>query len=882
MDKAEYQVKLDQLKVLVADQDYDGALDVVKGIDWRRVKNIRTLCMVADVYEANDMLEDSRRILLLALKRASIGKSILSRLVELSLMMNDTAGASEYYQEFIKAAPRDAARYLLQYKILKANQSSLDEQIEALHDYKESEYTERWAYELARLYDKAGREEECIEECDDIILWFSEGVYVVKAMELKMRHTALTPSQQEKYDHRFETMPELLEKEEPKFTKKKKKAEPAIITEEKADAESVPEAAIEKDVKEVVEPTKEVPREDFVSTIDLQTRLSQGLKKVIGGMIHNDDDKPEQEEKAAEEEIFASVETDRYAPQLEPEQPAESGIRRDAVMTKPEAMKQEESAVTGDTFDFSAIFEAQADAFAAEKSEKQPDEEPKADIRQPDTDVSEPMDEPEEDDFDLSKLLENEVADILKEQKESREAKTEIFEEIEPAIAEETVEEQPAEKELVEEEPAEEPEFTVDFDLEKQIIDVAEAEVAAGTEEQLEEPQHEEDPIFDLEAQILKEAQSKEENEQEEIPAKTLDLQKQIEAEKASAVKEELPELQIPEKEENTDEQKEAEFDLQALLAAEVSGIMANPEEPAEEPVVTLKKEEEDLVTRLEKEADRTMEHKALEKETPQDKRLRIMRAAPANRMTEEQKRVFTYFAKVPGMDTQILEALNQAYNGAVSKTSRHGNIAIMGRKGTGKTRLSEGLIKALCKEFEMSAAKFARIHARDLNNKDVAQVVAKLSGGFLVIEKASLMTDDTIMKLNQAMDFRTDSMILIVEDEKEDMKNMLESHPEFAEKFDAVIKIPVFTNDELVTFARTYAGECGYKRDEMGILALYTIIGANQSVDEPVSIAKVKEMVDAAIAKASKGGRKIGRKLSGRQVDRMNRIILYEKDFEL
>ena len=882
MDKAEYQVKLDQLKVLVADQDYDGALDVVKGIDWRRVKNIRTLCMVADVYEANDMLEDSRRILLLALKRASIGKSILSRLVELSLMMNDTAGASEYYQEFIKAAPRDAARYLLQYKILKANQSSLDEQIEALHDYKESEYTERWAYELARLYDKAGREEECIEECDDIILWFSEGVYVVKAMELKMRHTALTPSQQEKYDHRFETMPELLEKEEPKFAKKKKKAEPAIITEEKADAESVPEAAIEKDVKEVVEPIKEVPREDFVSTIDLQTRLSQGLKKVIGGMIHNDDDKPEQEEKAAEEEIFASVETDRYAPQLEPEQPAESGIRRDAVMTKPEAMKQEESAVTGDTFDFSAIFEAQADAFAAEKSEKQPDEEPKADIRQPDTDVSEPMDEPEEDDFDLSKLLENEVADILKEQKESREAKTEIFEEIEPAIAEETVEEQPAEKELVEEEPAEEPEFTVDFDLEKQIIDVAEAEVAAGTEEQLEEPQHEEDPIFDLEAQILKEAQSKEENEQEEIPAKTLDLQKQIEAEKASAVKEELPELQIPEKEENTDEQKEAEFDLQALLAAEVSGIMANPEEPAEEPVVTLKKEEEDLVTRLEKEADRTMEHKALEKETPQDKRLRIMRAAPANRMTEEQKRVFTYFAKVPGMDTQILEALNQAYNGAVSKTSRHGNIAIMGRKGTGKTRLSEGLIKALCKEFEMSAAKFARIHARDLNNKDVAQVVAKLSGGFLVIEKASLMTDDTIMKLNQAMDFRTDSMILIVEDEKEDMKNMLESHPEFAEKFDAVIKIPVFTNDELVTFARTYAGECGYKMDEMGILALYTIIGANQSVDEPVSIAKVKEMVDAAIAKASKGGRKIGRKLSGRQVDRMNRIILYEKDFEL
>lgn len=877
MDKAEYQVKLDQLKALVAQQDYDGALDVVKGIDWRRVKNIRTLCMVADVYEANDMLEDSRRILLLALKRASIGKSILSRLVELCLMMNDTAGASEYYQDFIKAAPRDAARYLLRYKILKANQSSLDEQIDALHDYKESEYTERWAYELARLYDKAGREEECIEECDDIILWFSEGVYVVKAMELKMKHTALTPSQQEKYDHRFENMPELLEKEEPKFPKKKK-AEPVEKTEPA-------EAATEAETSEAVLQQSAPERGDeFTSTIDLQSRLSQGLKKVIGGMIHDDDDEPEDNEKAAEEELYANVETDRYAPKLEPEQPAESGIRRDAVVTKPETMKQEEEAVTGDTFDFSAMFEAQADAFAAEDTPVQ--EKRAASFETPE--ITETAQDVPEDDFDLSKLLENEVADILNEKKEEQRTETAMFEENVPeAVAEETAEEpspeavaektaeEPSQAAVVEE-TSDEPDFI--FDLEKQIIETAEAEVAVGKEEQ---PASDE-PVFDLEAQILKAAQpEKESEEQEEIPAKTLDLQKQIKAEMAADTQE-MPELSVqktPEK-----ETKEDEFDLQALLAAEVTGIMAEPAapEPTVEETKPSQKAEEDLVSRLEKEADRTMEHRTLEKETPQDKRLRIMRAAPANRMTEEQKRVFTYFAKVPGMDTQILEALNKAYNGAVSKTSRHGNIAIMGRKGTGKTRLSEGLIKALCKEFEMSAAKFARIHAKDLNKKDVAQIVAKLSGGFLVVEKASRMTDETIMKLNQAMEFRTDSMILIIEDEKEDMKNMLENHPDFAAKFDAVIKIPVFTNDELVTFARTYAGECGYKMDEMGILALYTIIGANQSIDEPVSIAKVKEMVDAAIAKASKGGRKIGRKLSGRQVDRMNRIILYEKDFEL
>lgn len=850
MDKAEYQVKLDQLKELVAEQDYDSALDLVQEIDWRRVKNIRTLCMVADVYEANDMLEDTKRILLLALKRASIGKSILSRLVELCLLMNDTAGASEYYQDFIKAAPRDAARYLLQYKILKANQASLEEQIDALHDYKESEYTERWAYELAKLYDQAGMTQECIEECDDIILWFSEGVYVVRAMELKMKHTPLTPSQQDKYDHRFETMPELLEKEEPKPIKKKKKPEPkpeehtdeadeaaATVTDEAVAAQDTPEEIPE-------EPKKPSVIEEFTSTIDLQSRLSKSLKKVIGGMIHDDDDddEPETKEKEAEEDLYARVETDRYAPKLEPEQPIESGVRREEVVTRPDSRQKEEEKTDDDGLDFSSILEAQADAIVDGKDPQS---------------VTAPVKaaEPETDDFDLSSVLESEVADILKEK---------------DAPAEHT-----------------EPEVAQTIDLENAIV-----KAAAEEDRQPKEEAADTMPSFDLEDAIVKAAteETKDADEtpaDEPVPDKTINLEDAMY--KAPAV--DVPhatldlskEMEKPQTE--TTEKKDDAFDLQALLAAEVSNMVANPVQPEKEaPKAPARQEtvEEDLVRQLEKEADRTIEHSEMVKETPQDKRIRIMRAAPANRMSEEQKRVFTYFAKVPGMDSQILEALMTAYNGAVSKTSRHGNIAIMGRKGTGKTRLTEGLIKALCKEFELSAAKFARIQADDLNEKDVAQVVAKLSGGFLVIEKAGRMTDDTVFKLNQAMEFRTDSMILIIEDEKDDMKNLFEEHPEFAEKFDATIKIPVFTNDELVTFARTYAGECGYKMDEMGILALYTIIGANQSVEEPVSIAKVKEMVDAAIAKASKGGRKIGRKLSGRQVDRMNRIILYEKDFEL
>lgn len=857
LDKAEYQVKLDQLKELVAEQDYDSALDLVQEIDWRRVKNIRTLCMVADVYETNDMLEDTKRILLLALKRASIGKSILSRLVELCLQMDDTAGASEYYQDFIKAAPRDAARYLLQYKILKANQASLEEQIDALHDYKESEYTERWAYELAKLYDQAGMTQECIEECDDIILWFSEGVYVVKAMELKMKHTPLTPSQQEKYDHRFETMPELLVKEEPKPVKKKKKQEPEAA--EPSAAADTDEAAAAQDTEKKVqaEPKPAAAPEDFTSTMDLQSRLTKSLKKVIGGMIHDDDDddEPETRQKEAEEDLYARVETDRYAPKLEPEQPIESGVRREEVVTRPASQQAEEDTAAGADMDFSSILEAQADAIV--------------DGRDPQSVTAPAKQQETEPTIDLEAAIVK-ATDEAQKEPESEPAEAATID-LEDAILKATTEE--------EKQPSEEKATTID--LEAAIEKTTAQEVRAPKKEPADTM-----PSFDLEDAIVKTAaEETKEPKKEVVPDKTINLEDAMY--KAPAV--DVPhatldlskEIEKPQAE-ATEEKKDEDFDLQALLAAEVSDMVANPVQPEKEAPARQEGEPEDLVKKLEKEANRTIEHSEMVKETPQDKRMRIMRAAPANRMSEEQKRVFTYFAKVPGMDTQILEALMTAYNGAVSKTSRHGNIAIMGRKGTGKTRLTEGLIKALCKEFELSAAKFARIQADDLNKKDVAQVVAKLSGGFLVIEKAGRMTDDTVLKLNQAMEFRTDSMILIIEDEKDDMKNLFEEHPEFAEKFDATIKIPVFTNDELVTFARTYAGECGYKMDEMGILALYTIIGANQSIEEPVSIAKVKEMVDAAIAKASKGGRKIGRKLSGRQVDRMNRIILYEKDFEL
>ena len=318
---------------------------------------------------------------------------------------------------------------------------------------------------------------------------------------------------------------------------------------------------------------------------------------------------------------------------------------------------------------------------------------------------------------------------------------------------------------------------------------------------------------------------------------------------------------------------------------------MEIPQEPSQEAVKDATK-----VMTVENTADRTIEmpsdvrkeetvpmsiEEVLREETPEERRMRILNDTQPEKLNDEQKALFTYFAKVPGMDQQILDAMHGVYHYAGDRTSRHGNIAIMGGYGTGKTRLSEGLVRAICVDLKIPATKMARLDAAELNRKDPAQVVAKLAGGFLLIERAGLMYPETIEKLSKAMDFRTDSLILIIEDEKTSMRGMFHNYPEFAKKFETVISIPVFTNDELVTFARTYARENGYKMDEMGVLALYTQIGDNQKEGEPMTITNVKDMVDKAIAHAEKGTRKLGRKVSRKHRDSDDRVILYEKDFD-
>lgn len=803
LDKTEYQIKLDQINELVDKQDFEGALEIVDTIDWRRVKSVRTLCMVADIYEVNDRLDDSKRILLLAYKRSSIGKIILYRLVEVCLKLGETDEAVDYYTEYEQNAPGDSSKYILKYKIYKAKRAPIEDLIAILEEYKSKEYTERWAYELARLYQKAGMKERCVEECDDLILWFSEGKYVVKAMELKMDYEPLSPSQQAKYDSR--SFEDEKETETPKSVRsQKKKPSEKVAPAEKqhsSDAESLAEAeaaVASQPMAELAEETRTYTQPDPIEPEKLQEKLASSLRDVLSG-IHKTkemlmpkfDDKKEDEQLEAESDIdYQSVKD------LEPESfgtttvlPAEKlqKIRtQESEDIKPAAEPEEKAAEKDDVL--RQLLEETASQMAQQITTGE-----------------------------FRKEEETPLEEVSKETVAAAETGEESFKVEDPVDTDSETEE------IFREDPQEIMSEDLIRDLMEEGFDEEEAETSSESDEQeaVSEPSETADITFEesIIAQVFAETDGSEEAEQ------TGDTQ---------------------------------EFSLEDEAAKQM----------------ILSKEPE-----AETKAEKSIEEQILAEETPEERRTRILNDTRPDKLTDEQKKLFTYFAKVPGMDDQILNAMTGVYNNAGDKTSKRGNIAVMGRPGSGKTKLTDSLVLAICKDLGLQAVKMARIDGEAFNEKDPVQVVGKLSGGFLLIEHAGAMSEETIDQLSKALSFRTDSLVLIIEDEKTSMRSLLNNHPEFAKKFDAVISIPVFTNDELVTFARTYAREQGYKIDELGVLALYTRIGEKQTDDEPMTVANVKDMIDYAISKAHRG--KIGRKVSSRRLDPEGRIILFEKDFD-
>lgn len=835
MDKNEYRAKLEEIGQLVDRQDYKGALKIVDTIDWRRVRSARTLCMVGEIYEANKRYEDSRKLLLLAHQRAPIGRTVIYRLVELSIKMGEFDEALNYYKKFVEISPNDNSRYILKYKIYRARRSPIEEQIAILQDYKSKEYTERWAYELARLYAKAGMKDACIEECDDLILWFSEGKYVTKAMELKMRFTPLTAAQQESYNKakgvpvRAVEIPKTVpvQMNEP-FNQQQDKEIEEILNSIKL-GELTQEAP-----SETVKP-QEAPMQPKQPE-DLPDRVAQGLRDVFQPKAAVSED---METAATKEPSTATEEQGYVIKDLEPED-----------MTKGTEFKP---------FHIGSAMTMEVKA-EAPKSEMLSSDGAATEAFKTDTKSLE---------IDLEALLAetaNELAQAVAEgtQETVQEVNEEVVEEAEETAAEETKEEALAE---ISEEPGEE--------------EVTEA--VEETEEVVEESskEAEEDilpaPAAAKAAMIAENLSAVFEEKANEIEALAAENTEE-ESEEALAEAKEITEEAVEEAaEEEVSEEATREIPVEEVKEAmgEIDFSQALEQEIEKETSVESQQEECHIKRVAASAVDETQKSSAFQT---------AVEGLMRHHLTEEEhRRLFTYFAPVPGMTQQINEALDTAQESACAKTSQAGNIIVTGREGSGKTRLSEGLIKALCKERQMEGAKVAFITAEELNKKDPIAIVGKLSGGFLVVENAGELDEEIVEDMSKAMEFKTNRLTVILEDLKPGIRSLEEKYPEFIKKFDSRIVIPVFTNDELVSFAKTYAKELGYKIDDMAVLALYTLIGDNQNEENPVTIGTVRGMMDEAIKKASKKGRRLGKKVAKRHLDdESGRIMLYEKDFDI
>lgn len=757
MDKYEYSLKLEEINRLVENDNYEDAAKIADTVDWKRVRNARTLCMVSEIYEANDRLEDSRDVLMRAYRRAQGGRMIVYRLAEVAIQMREFDEAIEYYSEFADIAPNDYSRYVLKYKIYKGRGSRLEEQIAILEEYKEKEYTEKWAYELALLYYKAGEEQKCVEECDDLVLWFRQGDYVIKALELKSRLTPLTAEQRAIYEHRDELTPN-----------KAELVEAAVPTLEKVITEKMPTSEEEAITDNIISETEK----ELAQAVSQHAAEAQAEKEDQDNSwrYHTGPERTEEEHKEAE-------------------------------------IEQEKSAE-----EVSAEGENSPKEIPGENSDKQ-----------------EPSVE------DLQREITNSMRELVSDitRKESDEGI------IEP------MNDKPVHSGTAQTEERTEPP--------KENIDDVLMAMAVGTEEQA-MAEEESEP-----AQEESEAETKESEEEKvpEVPGTDTEAQKGAEQPKAETEEEgisaEIRETgevsQVPE----TDTQKPAgdTIDLSAALerAAGVENMRPNTAEP------NAAKEEA--------------------KKEP------VSNAIP--QLTLEEQYIFSYFSSIQGLREQIAAALQDAKQKVkLDRTSRSGNVVITGLPGSGRTTLAIRIAKALSKYKGENSARVAKIYAEDFNKKDIPSTVAKIAGGTLIIEEAGDLSDSVAKQLAKAMEFRTDGLVIILEDEKHLLKALFDRHPELAEKFTSEVTVPIFTNDELVAFGKTYAFDEDYKIDDMATMVLYNRIGEKQTSEHPVTVLDVKDIVDDAIRNSEKLGlRKLGMILSKKRYDSEDRIILYEKDFK-
>nr|WP_297884288.1 hypothetical protein [uncultured Blautia sp.] len=843
MDKEEFRIKMNQINHLVEEKKYKDAMEVVDSIDWRRVKNVHTLCVVGEIYAANKRYEDSKEIFLLAYHRAPIGKNILYRLIEVSLKMNDIQEAEEFYEEYLEVAPNDSTQYILRYKISKASNASLEEQIGILEEYKEREFTERWSYELAKLYYQKGDTRKCLDLCNEIILWFSEGRYVMRAMDLKNRMGQLTGVEKEKYEQQF--MPNLTTVEQ-------------AAEEDTAPAKPRFEAA-EEDAP-VIESVR-IDERDVNSAESLQEKISKGIRDIFNGKKREEDDELTREEdeisQDIQEEMIKDIDSNQETedvPELEPEESAEE------MSEEPEKEEQEEEYVPSvsrleEENDLEQSSKTMPELEIPEGLKNFDQDEPPYPSVPKAPDIVLPENETagnEENDFEFNledMILSAATAQGIEIPKESEKKSEPVLEE-------------------------EDEDYMSEEDLQS-----AEDEFLNGPADRraLEEPEEErgEDSYEDDELEDDGFYEEEEDFYEDDFYGDDEDYDQ-------DDSEDEEDDDDYYEDDEDDDFYEEEFEDIPPVSRKPLSSREnARIQKPDPERKTAFREETVSRKAPVRSRKRPLSQEEELERFVDSIRPQEPMDIIPREKqLTDYEKKLFTYFAKVPGLREQLVETLCEAQTAAADKTSQTGNIIVMGGRETGKTRLISSLIPAICKELNIEAAKVAYVFAEQINGKNMASVVHKMAGGFLVIENANKLKKETVNQLSKAMDGNTGGMIVILEDEKIGMRKLMARFQKFTTKFTSMINIPVFTNDELVNFAKVYTRERGYTIDQMAMLSLYNLISTSQKEDQPMNVGAVKEIIDNAISKSTGGIRKLSRNISKKRTDADGYVVLYEKDF--
>lgn len=872
MDKYEYNLKLDQIKALSAEEGYMSAAEIADSINWNKIKNVNTLVKIGEIYEKAERYQDARDILLMAYDRSPIGRMIIYRLAEVAIKMGDYDAATEYYDEFVEIAPHDDMKYVLRYAIKKGQGASFDELIAILEELKEEEYTEEWAYELAYLYHKAGKVDKCVEACDELILWFGDGPYVERALELKMLYQPLTKTQEEKY-RQFKIEKETISREKEKETEPESETDDDKITEIGA-MEMVKGGEIVHD--DVKIPQITVNQEKF-NTVNLQEEIAKGMKQIMDAKGKNEvSDTMDNIKKMVEEIPFLKFLKDKDNDKKS-EQPSEEelhiatdeeidgtlrmnfkellGEDSDGQMSMVMNEKtQLEHQITGQMSIQDVLDEWEKTKRAAEtalnEANQQKLESAKARALQEAGDIMERLNDviPKLDAGATPKeLLEKEYMQGIEIPK-VRETVQEPAEELQPEIQDTVEELQPEIQETVEE-PQPETQETAE-------------ELQPETQETMEEPQPETPETVEEFAGEPEDAIVAEESEEAEILAQPTMLMPEITDDM----------LKNEEADEEPEEEPERPRDFEHVTSF------------IEQEIAKMAAKNPGIEKKLEMAKTRKMSNLSLPEDLDSEEDDEtVIESKHINELTSEQRAIFSYFIPVKGMENQICKA----YNGIIDHLNKKGNassgnLIIQGEQGCGKTMLATSFVKVLQKVGQQSTGKLGKIDASALNKKDAQQILRKIAGGCLIIERAGEIDRNTAVQLSFLMDHDITGTLYILEDTSKGIKRALSMDEGFAAKFTEKISVPIFTNDELVLFAKSYSTELGYKIDEMAILALHNRISNIERIDQATTLTEVKEIIDEAIDREAHSGlKKAISILTAKRYTDDDRIVLKEDHFK-